>query len=166
MHEEFKTIKNFDNYLISNFGNVKNKKTNRILKPCINSKGYFDVILRKYNKNYHKVIHRLIGESFIENPYNKLCIDHIDNNKLNNNVDNLRWCTSQENSQNSKLSSKNTSGYKGVYFNKPYNKWMSYINIDGIKINLGYYENIEDAKQARIKKANEVFGVYINVCEK
>ena len=46
----------------------------------------------------------------LENPDNKLCVDHMDTNRLNNNIDNLRWSTSQENNRNTKLSSKNTSG--------------------------------------------------------
>jgi len=45
-------------------------------------------------------------------------------------------------------------------------KWIAQIQIDGIKIMLGRYDDIEDAKRARIKKANEAFGVYMNVCEK
>jgi len=166
MLEEFKTIKDFDNYLISNFGNVKSVKTNRILKPAIASHGYYNVSIRKDKKTYTKLIHKLVAETFIENPDDKQCVDHIDNNKLNNNIDNLRYATPQENIRNCKLYSTNTSGIKGVHYKKANKKWCAQIYIDGISVHLGLFSNIEDAKNAREIKANEVFGVYINVCEK
>ena len=59
-----------------------------------------------------------------------------------------------------------TSGVKGVSFHTGNNKWCAYIRIYGILIHLGSYDNLEDAKQARIKRANESFGVFTNKCEK
>jgi len=53
-----------------------------------------------------------------------------------------------------------------VYFEKTNQKWRAIITLDGISINLGYYHNIEDARAARIKKVNEVFGEFTNDCEK
>ena len=81
-------------------------------------------------------------------------------------MSNLRWATTAENGQNQKLSKRNTSGSKGVSLNKNTQKWQAYIQIDGIPIHLGYFDNLEDAKQARIIKANEAFGVFVNKCEK
>jgi hypothetical protein len=166
MHEEFKTIVDFDNYAVSNCGNIKNIKTNKILKPTNDGRGYYKINLHKNGISTTKKLHRLIAESFIDNPDNKPFIDHIDSNKLNNNIDNLRWATNQENQRNSKLSSKNTSGAKGVHFSKRDKKWYATITIDCIKIHLGCYNTIEEAKNARITKANEVFGIYTNKCEK
>lgn len=60
------------------------------------------------------VIHRLVAMTFIPNLENKPCIDHIDNNRLNNNVDNLRWCTYSENGMNKIKQRNNTSGIVGV----------------------------------------------------
>ena len=162
MNEEFRNIEDFDNYEISNLGNVRNKKTNKILKQSI-CDGYYKINLSKNGTIKNKKIHKLVANAFIENPENKSCVDHIDNNRLNNNISNLRYATNKENQQNSKLSSKNTSGIKGVTYEN--NKWRARINIDGIKIHLGYFENIEDAKQARLIKAQQVFGVYMNSCE-
>jgi hypothetical protein len=166
MEETFRIIKDFEKYEVSNFGRVKNNKTGRILKPQIDSHGYYKVSLCSDGKQFNKKIHKLVGETFIPNPFNKSCIDHIDNNKLNNNVCNLRFCTQQENCMNSKLSSNNTSNYKGVSFSKQSNKWMAYIDINGKKQYLGYFEKIEDAVNARVKKAKELFGEYLNSCEK
>jgi hypothetical protein len=166
MAEEFRIIKDFENYSVRTLGNVKNNKTGRILKPGIGNHGYYQVNLCKDGNMYNKKIHKLIAEYFIVNPYKKNCIDHIDNNRLNNNVNNLRWVSSQENSMNRKLSSNNTSNYKGVTFHKRINKWMAHIKINGKQQYLGCFKKIEDAVNARVKKAEELFGEYINKCEK
>ena len=166
MAEEFKIIKDFPNYEVSNFANIKNNKTDRVLKPRIDSHGYYIVSLYSDGIPYTKRIHKLVAEAFILNPYNKQCVDHINNNKLDNNVSNLRYCTQQENCMNSKLSSKNTSNYKGVYYRKDKKKWEAKIRNNGKPLHLGYFDKIEDAINARVKKAKELFGEFKNSCEK
>ena len=167
MVEEFRIIKGFENYSVSNLGNVINNKTGRVLKPSIdNSIGYYRVSICNDGNEYKKLIHKLIAENFIANPYNKQFVDHIDNNKLNNNVYNLRFCTQQENCMNRKLSSKNTSNHKGVLFFKRTNKWKAGIMFKGKQYHLGYFDKIEDAVNARVMKAKELNGEYINKCEK
>ena len=166
MEEIYKTLIEFNNYEISTFGNVRNIKTGRILKGQIDSNGYNIIDIYINNKRYRFKIHRLIAIAFIENPENKPYVDHIDNNPLNNQISNLRWATNKENQQNSKLSKINESGVKGVSFHKSRNKWMAHIKIDGTEIHLGYYLTLEEAKQARINKANAVFGLFTNACEK
>ena len=104
--------------------------------------------------------------AFIPNADGKSCVDHIDNDKSNNNIANLRWATHSENNPNRTMMSNNTSGVKGVSWDKDTNKWRSQINIDGININLGRFVHLEDAKQARITRANQAFGVFTNACEK
>lgn len=64
------------------------------------------------------------------------------------------------------ISKSNTSGVKGVSFSNARQKWKASIRVDGIGVHLGYFDNIEDAKLARVKKANEVFGVYTQSIEK
>ena len=164
--EEYKIIKDFPNYEVSNFGNIRNNKTGKVLKPGINTNGYYKVSLCSDGNIYQKLVHKLIAESFIANPYNKQCVDHINNDRLNNNVNNLRWASYQENSMNSKLNSNNTSKYKGICYSKLFNRWNAYITINGKMKNLGYFDKIEDAINARVKKAKEVYGEYINKCEK
>ena len=94
--EEYKEI--FPSYYISNFGNIKHD--NNFLKKCIHSNGYEQVNIRIGNKYVTKLIHRLVAVAFIPNPDNKPCVDHIDGNKRNNYVSNLRWVTPVENANN------------------------------------------------------------------
>ena len=165
MEEYWTNIKGNNNYCISTFGNVENMVTGRILKACIDSHGYYIVNLYKNGKVKTQRVHQLVAKAFLDNFDDKLCVDHIDNDHQNNNINNLRFATHTENNRNRKMSKNNTSGIKGVHFNSNRNKWQAYIKIDGIKIHLGSYDNIEDAKQARVNKANEVFGEFINDCE-
>lgn len=96
--EKWKDIKGFEGiYQVSSYGRVKNKRTNRILRPSINAYNYLSVVLCKDGEKKCVRIHRLVAQAFIPNPDNKPCIDHIDGIGFNNFVENLRWCTSKEN---------------------------------------------------------------------
>ena len=72
----------------------------RLLKFFLSEKGYYCIKLRKDGRAIHRKVHRLVAEAFIPNPENKPQIDHIDTNKLNNEVLNLRWATPSENKNN------------------------------------------------------------------
>ena len=76
-------------------------------------------------------------------------VDHIDRNTLNNRRENLRVCTRQENSRNKTKQRNNTSGYKGVSWDKAKKKWRAFISVDKKQIFLGRYDNIEEAIKAR-----------------
>ena len=156
--EMFLPIKNYDNYCVSNFGNIKNLKTNRILKSRNHNQGYKLISLSKNGKVKTFTVHRLVAKAFLENPDNKPMIDHIDENKTNNNVKNLRWRTVAENGCNRGRTKNNTSGYKGVCFDKPANKYKAYININGRLKHLGYFETAEEASKAYDAKAKEIHG--------
>ena len=99
MEEQFKPIKDFEGlYEVSNLGQVKNVKTNRILKPTINCQtGYKNVSLWKNNKGTNKTIHRLISMAFIPNLENKPQVNHINAIRTDNRIKNLEWVTSKEN---------------------------------------------------------------------
>ena len=90
----------------------------------------------------------------------------IDNIRSNNNINNLRWATYSENQQNRTINKNSISNAKGVSWDKLNKTWKAWLQIDGIPIYIGSYKNIEDAKQARIKRANQAFGVYTHSCEK
>ena len=111
MQEVWKDIKGYEDiYQISNLGNVISKereikyKDGRVYKyPKLfitkseKGNGYIFVTLWKNNKAKRFLIHRLVADHFIENPLNKPCVNHIDENKKNNRFDNLEWCTHKEN---------------------------------------------------------------------
>jgi hypothetical protein len=82
-----------------------------------------------------------------------LFVDHINGNKLDNRRSNLRICTKAENVRNKVKSSKNTSGYKGIWWHKQNKKWIAEIGVDGKKISLGSYVSIIDAVKAYNKAA-------------
>jgi hypothetical protein len=143
--EEWRQIEGKGNYSVSSFGNIRNNKTGRLLKQYINGSGYYHIDL-SYDK--HLKVHQLVGKTFIENPENKLCIDHIDNNRLNNNLTNLRWATHNENMRNRKKSNNCSSQYKGVSFDKDKQLWRSRIMINRKNINLGIFKTQEEAGKA------------------
>ena len=102
----FKEIKGTNGaYSCDKFGNIKSNSRlcwngtgyymlkEKILKPYTNNKGYLVVDLRINNKTKKCLVHRIVAETFIPNPNNYPIINHKDNNPLNNNIENLEWCT-------------------------------------------------------------------------
>lgn len=107
MIEEWKTIDDYPNYQVSNMGNVKSLNYNhtgkeKILKQCKNSKGYLNVTLVNKDGKKNYLVHRLVATAFILNskPKFKKQIDHINTDRTDNRVENLRWVTALENSNN------------------------------------------------------------------
>lgn len=98
MIEEWKDIENYEGlYQISNLGRVKSLNYNhtgkeRLLKPGNNRCGYLYVNLWKNGKVKKMTVHRLVAQAFLENPTNLPEVNHIDENKENNKVENLEWC--------------------------------------------------------------------------
>lgn len=103
MEEIWKEIEGYDGfYQISNFGRVKsfynhNNIKERYLKLLIDKDGYFYVDLNLNGNNKKHKVHRLVASAFIENKNNLPQVNHLDENKQNNHVNNLEWCTAQYN---------------------------------------------------------------------
>lgn len=115
--------------------------------------GYYRVSLTKHNKRKKTMVHRLIAEHFIPNPNNYDKVDHINGIKTDNRIENLRWCSQAENSrfENHKIRKNNTSGYRGISFDKRVNKYQTEVNVNGEKIYIGRFDTLEIAIQERSK---------------
>lgn len=87
-------------------------------------------------------------------------LDHINQIKNDNRVENLRECTLSQNQINSGLPKNNTSGYRGVFWYKPYKKWKACIGIRGKSLHLGYFKCIEQAVAAYDWYVTKVYGEF------
>lgn len=100
MTELWKDIEGYEGlYQISNLGNVKNLRTEKVKVSSIANTGYKSITLYKNRTKKTFSVHRLVAQAFIPNPDNKPQVNHKDSNKINNCVDNLEWVTSKENIQ-------------------------------------------------------------------
>lgn len=101
MLEEWRDVPGYEGlYQVSNLGRVYSFKTNRYLKMGINSHGYKRAPLLKDDKTQLRNVHRLVALAFIPNPDNKPNVDHINGDKTDNRVTNLKWATQKENINN------------------------------------------------------------------
>lgn len=150
--EKWQTINDFENYQVSSFGNVK--RNDKLLKQGYCKKGYPRVYLSVNGKKKTIRTHILVAKVFLNHnsSNSKLVVDHIDNNKLNNHIDNLRIVTNRENC--SKDKKYKTSNYTGVYWDKNRLKWSSEIRLGKIKKHLGRFDNEIDAKNAYLNALN------------
>ena len=101
MEEVWKPMVGKEKFLVSNIGRIMRKETGHIYPPQINHQGYYQCGLCDNGKGFIAKCHREVAKAFIENPCNKPCVNHIDGNRLNNNLENLEWCTYRENSLHS-----------------------------------------------------------------
>lgn len=150
--EEWKTINGTGNkYSVSNLGNVRrnahytivNPSGNkvyykeRLLKPYLDSTGYYVVKLQSDDKkSIVKKIHRLVAEHFIENPNRLPVVNHIDENKTNNCVSNLEWCTTQYN---------NSYGNRNNKIKQANSKKIAQYSMDGKLIKI--WDSLSQASQ-------------------
>lgn len=95
--EEPKQYLDFIDYDVYSDGRIYSHKTNKFLKTYIGTNGYYNLSLQKNDKTYKLTLHRVLATCYVPNPNNYPCINHIDGNRLNNNLYNLEWCTHQQN---------------------------------------------------------------------
>lgn len=141
-----------------------------VSKPCKNKPA--GIVAGSVNKNgyryvscfgkKHKVSH-IVWE--MHNPTDKLNkgdqIDHINHNRADDRIENLRKTNNKGNSRNRALLTNNKSGYTGVYWRKDVSKWRATIRVDGEDINLGCFYSLEEAVAAR-KAAEASYGFHEN----
>ena len=157
--EEWKPIPNYEGlYEISSYGRVKSLRFNKelILKLRIGTKHYQNVGLNKNKIRSTREIHQLVAEAFLNHkPCGlKLVVDHINNNKLDNRVDNLRVITQRENTNRKHINS--SSKYIGVCFDATNKKWKAAIRINGKQTYLGLFTEEYDAYLAYQNKLNSL----------
>lgn len=149
--QNWKTITNHENYEVSDLGNVRNKKRNTILKPSKTKNGYLIVKIGYPQKNIY--IHKLVAQEFlgyIQNSRN-IVIDHKDNDRTNNSLDNLQIVPNLINTSKDK---KNKTGFVGV--RASYNKFQARITKNGKRISLGNFDTPEEAYNAYKKECDKL----------
>lgn len=127
--EEWKIIKDFPNYSVSTLGQIKNNKTNRILKLGSGTGGYLKCNLSKNGKQETRRVHRLVAEAFLPISNINDVVNHKDGDKHNNSVSNLEWTTQ---SSNIKHSFANNLSDKGEIH---YNSKLTQEDVDFIRKN-------------------------------
>ena len=132
MEEIWKNIEGLDNYQISSYGRIRSLGDKyhkpRILKPSKTKNGYLQITLT--SKHIHKYIHRLVAEAFIENPDNLQEVNHKDEDKTNNRVENLEWCTRSYNYNYGSRITRISEKKRGVYNTKK-SKPVAQYDLDG-----------------------------------
>ena len=162
VNEQWRSISGYISYQVSNLGRIRNTSTGKILKAGEMKSGYRNVVLCRDGHTHTHFIHRIVAGEFIDNPFSKQCVDHIDHDKANNCVPNLRWATQRENHMNMTKRAQASSLYKGVYWSKQKQKWHAMIKTNGKSKHLGFYEMEKDAAEAYNASAVELFGEYAN----
>jgi hypothetical protein len=133
----FKQIPDWQDYLIYDDGRIYSIKSKKMLKTSKNRRGYAGVTLRNKGKRLTTEVHKLVALCFLSHKYNKThVVDHINNNKLDNRLDNLQIITHRENCVKDKKNG--TSKYTGVYLTKS-GKYAAVIRNNRKKIHLGSF---------------------------
>ena len=107
--KDLSQIDNLTNYMISSYGNIKNKNTGKILKQRTSYGGYSSLNILKNNYS----VHRLVAIAFLDNYLNKPTVNHIDKNRSNNHLSNLEWASYKEQSQHSPVLNHNNN--RGIW---------------------------------------------------
>lgn len=150
--EIWKPVKEFEElYHISSYGRLKSFKKYKngyILSQTNKNNGYFSIILSDFNtkKVKHTRIHRLVAETFIENPNNKNVVNHIDCNKQNNRVENLEWVTQKENFEHAYFNKLVTT--KGLY---NYNNFIKPKIVYQVDLEGNFIKSYENCKIASLE---------------
>ena len=137
-------VVDFPNYLIYPDGKVSSKRfLGRYLKQRKNNCGYYYVKLYEDGKSKTHYIHRLVALHYIS-PENKKEVDHINRDKSDNRIENLRWVDKTENQQNKGKQKNNTTGFKNISYFKERNVYQYRKTIKG-KIHWKYFKTLTDA---------------------
>ena len=169
MEEIWKDVPNYEWYQVSNLGNVRSldrvvntkgggKRLIKgiILRPAIDTSGYYHVVLYSALKKETTRVHKLVAMVFLNHIPNghTMVVNHIDLDRTNNNLNNLEIITHRDNSNQKHINS--SSKYVGVSWNKKNKKWVAYIGYGSKKKHLGSFDDEFKAHQAYQKKLKEI----------
>tara|TARA_R110000782_G_C14493398_1_gene377630 strand:- start:38 stop:499 length:462 start_codon:yes stop_codon:yes gene_type:complete len=146
-------LEGFNNYLIYPDGRVQNKKTKRYLKQSGDGGGYLQLRIGKDKIKHTFKIHRLVALYYIPNPDNKRCVDHINRNRSDNRIENLRWVTDEENSQNRGATIANKLGIKNICYDKSGDRYYYQKKMKGVK-HSKYFKILEEAVEYKKEYEN------------
>jgi HNH endonuclease len=156
---DIRELDDFPGYFVSDTGALMNSR-GKVLKLRADKDGYLRTNLYKEVNGVKQVktvfLHRLVAQTFIPNSENYPVVDHIDRDTTNNHVSNLRWATISENTLNSGMSNRNTSGFKCISFIKSRNKFQLCMIVNGKNTFIGYFDTVDDAA----KRWNELAPEY------
>jgi hypothetical protein len=157
--DEFVSIPDYEDYFINRKGEVlskRRKKDGRIMKQPINSSGYRRLNFKINKKLKGFLVHRLLAKMFIPNPNNYEFVDHINRDRLDNRLENLRWCSRMENNQNQTIRKTNKSGYKHISWYTKRQRWCVEIERNKKKLCGHKFIKLEDAIEFRNKILTEL----------
>ena len=137
-------INGYPNYLIYPSGKVWSKVSKRYLTISESDTGYMRVSVWKDNKQKTLKIHRLLAEHFIENPHNYTEVDHIDRNRKNNKLNNLRWVSHSQNNHNKGIRKDNKLGIANIT-QPPRTKIFQYVKTVNHQIHRKSFKTLEEA---------------------
>lgn len=161
MKEIWRDIKDYEGiYRISNLGNVYSVRRDSLLKSGMSGNGYLSVILCTDGRRKHFKVHRLVAEAFIENKLNKPAVNHKDEDKHNNNVNNLEWVTTKENINYGTRNIRTSKRIKVIYQDDTYEIWES-ANVFAREFGVNQ-SNVCAALHGRIKTAYGMRFEYAN----
>lgn len=143
--ETWVNVPNYEPYQISNKGVVRGYGK-RIMKPYLDPQGYYSFKLRQDGKYIKKYLHCLLAESFLPNPFNKERVDHINRNRIDNRLENLRWCTATENNWNS---IRHDNELYGIYWYESRQSYLIKLKINNKQRYIGWRKSLDEAKALR-----------------
>lgn len=131
---EFVTLTNHTNYEILTVYpyTIRKKANHKNIKATVDTNGYLIICLQDVDKRHKYLLHRIIAEQFMPNPNNFPVVDHINHNKQDNHIENLRWCSKIDNDRN-----------RSSYFGKPV-EYVKEIDEEAIVVNSYNEHNFED----------------------
>lgn len=145
----------YPNYRIYDDGRVYGKRKKTFLKPYKINTGYYVVDLYRDNKRKKFLIHRLVGIHYLEKVDGLDIIDHIDRDRTNNHVGNLRWSNKVLNAYNRGVQCNNKLGHKNIFFCNTHKVYIHRVKVDG-KLKSKRFKNLDDCIEYKRQYENKI----------